>query len=105
MRSYRPRRASKRWLEGAPDYVLSCHDNKGKTIDRYTVCFGGSLWSPELGRNVFCLDMSPSPSHPQGVSMISEVPSHARETMRKVRWLDLPEHIREHVIMRAETEF
>ena len=46
MRPYRPRRATKRWLEGAPEYVLDCFDNRGKTVDRYTVCSAASLMVP-----------------------------------------------------------
>jgi hypothetical protein len=104
MSNYRPRRASKRWLEGAPDYVLSVHD-KPSTNDRYTVFFGPPLWEPELGRNVLYLGMSEDPTHPQGVSMWGLAPSHFRDSSgRKIRWLDLPEHIRNHVIARAEEE-
>lgn len=97
---YRPRKANKRWLEGAPDYILSVHDNP-KYGDRYTVCFGGHLWDESMGRTVMYLGMSANPSHPQGISMWGEMESGARANMKKIRWLDLPEHIREHVIMRA----
>ena len=101
MSTYRPRRAGKRWQEDAPEYVLDCFDNKGKTADRYTVLFGGSLWSPEMGRNVSYLGMSDAPTHPQGVSMWGEIGASWRPSHQKVRWLDLPEHIRNHVIARA----
>lgn len=111
MRVYKPRRAGKRWLEGAPEYVLDCFDDKGKSIDRYTVLFGGSLWIPGdyrgHGGRVQYLGMSGAPTHPQGVSMWGELePYQAAEYRRRsghdrVRWLDLPEEIRRHVIGRA----
>lgn len=102
--TYRPRRATKRWQEGAPEYVLDCFDNKGKTTDRYTVLFGGSLWYPELGRNVMYLGMSDNPTHPQGFSQWGEISANWRPSHQRVRWLDLPEHIRNHVINRATKE-
>lgn len=101
MPSYRPRRASKRWQENAPDYVLDCFDNKGQTMDRYTVYFGGTLWEPSMGRKVQCLNMSDAPSSPQGVSMWGETDVSQRPAHRRVAWMDLPENIRQHVIDRA----
>ena len=100
---YRPRRSSARWSEGAPEYVLACYDNGGKTCDRYTVLFGGSLYEEALGRNVYFLGMSGAPTHPQGFSQWGEMPAADRSACGKhVRWLDLPEHIRKHVIARAK---
>jgi hypothetical protein len=99
---YRPRRSSKRWLEQAPEYVLACYDNGGLTADRYTILFGDSMWEPEMGRNVFYLTMSSVPNHPQGVSMWGEMPANNRQACGKhVRWLDLPDNIREHTLHRA----
>jgi len=103
MPAYRPRRSSKRWTESAPEYVLACYDNGGKTCDRYTVLFGGSQWEPELGRNVFYLGISGAPTHPQGFSQWGEMPAYNRAACGKhVRWLDLPEHIRQHVAARVQ---
>lgn len=100
--AYRPRRANlARYLQGAPEYVLSVHDNP-KMWDRYTVFFGGSHWFPELGRDVEYLSMSDSPTHPQGFSQMGQCRAADRDASgRKVRWLDLPEHIRRHVVYRA----
>lgn len=110
-KAYQPKRSSKRWTEGAPEYVLACYDNGGLdnkrtgTVDRYTVMFGGSLWNPEMGRNVYHLDMSDAPSHPQGFSQWGEMPASSRTGFGKhVRWLDLPERIRRHVVSRATAE-
>lgn len=100
-REYKPKRASKRWLEGAPEYVRSCFDNKGRTADRYTVTFCGSLWEPSMGRKVPCLGMSGAPTHPQGISMWGEADAYWGPSHEKIRWLDLPEDIRRHVIDRA----
>lgn len=102
--TYRPRRAGKRWLEHAPEYVLDVFDNKGKTADRYTVLFGGTLLDPQLlkERKVHFLGMSEHPTHPQGVSMWGECPASWRPSRQRIRWADLPESIRKHVIERVE---
>ena len=103
-RPYKPRRAGKRWLEEAPEYILDVFDNKGKTIDRYTVLFGGSMLEDSLveSRKVYCLDMSSDPTHPWfGVSMWGECDAAWRPSHERIRWLDLPEHIRKHVIWRV----
>lgn len=103
LKKYRPRRAIKRWTEGAPEYVLDCFDNKDRTFDRYTVLFGGSLFDDDLlkERKVFHLGMSDNPTSPQGFSMWGECDAAWRPSRDRVRWLDLPEHIRKHVIARA----
>lgn len=125
MRKYTPRRASKtRWLEGAPDYVLDVFDSKDGG-ERYTVMFTfplsyvlGSDGKPlpegqrgEYGRTyIQFLGMSGAPTHPQGVSMWGEMRAHEAAAYRyrvkhqRTRWLDLPEHIRAHVIARAKPE-
>lgn len=114
-KSYTPRRASKtRWLQDAPEYVLDVFDNKGKTADRYTVMFCGTLLgrfpadSTEM-KDTFIsyLAMSDAPTHPQGFSQWGEMDAwHAaryRYTAGKqrIKWNDLPENIRKHVISRA----
>lgn len=109
MRPYRPRRAGKRWRQDAPDYILDCFDDRSFG-ERYTVMF-----VPEPGqtrRDTFVqgLGMDDSPTHPQGISMWFELPTHGasgyryRNGHRRVRWLDLPEHIRKHVRARYEQE-
>ena len=103
MQNYKTRRAVKRWLDSAPEYVLDCFDNKGKITDRYTVLFGGSLLDPALlkDRKVFILGMSGAPTHPQGISMWGESSAAWRPSRERVKWLDLPENIRNHVVSRA----
>ncbi len=121
-RKYTPRRAAKRWLEEAPDYILDCFDHP-KYGDRYTVFFGGSLLyhtlpdgsskdgSDQLGNTyVQYLGMSGAPTHPQGISLWNEMSAHDAASYRyasarrRVRWLDLPENIRQHVIARATAD-
>lgn len=102
MRTYKPRRASSRWLEQAPEYVLDVADNP-RFFDRYTVYIGGSLASHEVSelRHVEYLGMSFNPTSPQGFSMWGECPANCRDSHKRIRWLDLPENIRQHVIARC----
>lgn len=117
---YRPRRFGKRWSEGAPDYVLDCFDDKGDG-ERYTVMFGGEFIfhttkegpcgeGPDTYANTYVqyLGMNDCPTHPShGISMWGELAAHQaaayryRVKHRRVRWLDLPQHIRDHVVARA----
>lgn len=100
--TYQPKRSSKRWSEGAPHYVLACYDSGEKTFDRYTVIFGWPIWEEKDGNRVPYLGMSRDPTHPQGFSQWGEMPSQNRDACgRHIRWLDLPEDIRAHVIARC----
>lgn len=104
MYQYRPKRSSKKWLAGAPEYVLACYDNGGRTCDRYTVIIGGSLYRDDLAdqRKAECLCLSAHPGHPQGVSMWGEVWCGERTCLgRHVAWQALPENVREHVVARV----
>lgn len=101
---YQPKRSRKQWLVNAPEYVLAVYDNGGKSCDRYTVLFGGSLYYPALAvlRRVEYLGMSENPSSPQGFSQWGEMPASNRAACGKhIKWLDLPENIQKHVISRA----
>lgn len=96
----KPRRASKRWLDGdCPSGVLAIFDNRGKTADRYTVVYAdpivgldGSIW-------IGLRDMSSDPFHPQGIGIWSEYPAHViagyryRNKHNYTRWTDLPEPV------------
>lgn len=105
--TYKPRRTRSRWLDGAPEYVIDVFDNKGKTADRYTVIFGGSLATDDV---VQYLGLSDNPHSPQGVSMWGAITPHQLSGYRRatgkerIRWWDLPDHIRAHVINRAAEE-
>ena len=119
---YTPRRAGKRWREGAPDYILDCFDDP-RTIDRYTVLLGGSLLNGTTDgtKVVVCsyaafnqpppwidyIGMSGAPEDPQGFSQMGELSISEMQNYRyrnghyRIKWLDLPEHIRQHVIARC----
>jgi hypothetical protein len=110
-RVYTPRRAGlRRWLAMAPDYVLDCFDNGGFG-DRYTVMFCGEMLmgtdTTFAGTIVPYLGMSGAPTHPQGVSMWGELGAGQAAHYRagngrfRVKWMELPAEIREHVCARA----
>lgn len=103
-----PKRARARWLEGAPECVADCFDHPAYG-DRYTVAFTESLADRDFGE-VHYLAMSEAPTHPQGISVWGSFASNydfARyryaNGKRRVRWLDLPEHIRAHVEARVKS--
>lgn len=113
-RQYTPRRAGSRWLQGAPEYVLDIFDSRN-CGERYTVLFTGDLLAhypaTDVRRydntHVQFLGMSDAPTHPQGVSMWGELRAYEaaayryRSGKQRIRWEDLPEHIRKHVVARA----
>lgn len=103
MANYRPRRATKRWMKDAPEYILDCFDNKGKTMDRYTILLGGSMLEDSLlkSRKVHFLGLSDNPSHPMGISQWGEIEASYRPAHQRVKWMDLPENIRKHVTARV----
>ena len=106
MRKYTPRRASlKRWLEDAPEYILDVFDNKSFR-DHYTVLLCGSKLISDgtrAGTYIPYLAISSASSHPRRISFTGELAPHEAGAFRyrfsryRIRWLDLPEHIREHV--------
>jgi hypothetical protein len=112
-KEYTPRRASlARWLQDAPSYILDVFDFKNEG-ERYTVLFTKEMSSRTGSYSdtwVSFLGMSDAPSHPQGVSMWGEMKAYDTALYRnrvkhqRVRWLDLPQHIREHVIARATSD-
>jgi len=113
--TYTPRRAAKRWLAGAPEYILDVFDHPPYAADRYTVFLSGPYLYPQDGRTyangrVSYLGMSSNPAHPQGVSQWGEMSAHEQSVYRRanarfrVAWSSLPEHIRAHVIARANPE-
>ena len=102
-RLHLPKSARARWLDTAPDYVLDCFDNGGKTADRYTVAL-----ILDGADNASYLGMSSDPTSPQGFSQWGEFAGVELTNYRyhyrrhRVRWLDLPDHIRKHVRARVE---
>lgn len=108
MTNRKPRRARARWLEGAPEYVIDVLDNRGKTADRYTVIFGGSLLIDDSQEPLCpCLSMSNDPCSPLGFSQWGELTLREQAIFRhrsghdRIRWMDLPDHIRGHITARV----
>ena len=117
-RRYSPRRAGKRWLEGAPSYVLDVFDHP-QFADRFTIFFAGSeaihlradgsygegcgeyhrTWIRGLGTS--------ETGHVSG-SLEMEAYQVAqyryRNGKRRIRWLDLPEATRRLVVNFVESE-
>lgn len=106
MKTYKPRRATKRWLEGAPEYILDCFKDVFKG-GNYWVLFGGTLLDPFLlkDKRVHMLELNDMPTHPcLGVSRCDTAKVLYRPAHLRVRWLDLPENVREHIIMKVNCE-
>ncbi len=84
---------------------LKAYDNGGDTVDRYSVIW----YEPDAwyGREdaIGTLDMSDSPTHPQGVSMMGLIPVSDftdEHIGKQMPFSDLPEHIQAHVKDRLE---
>ena len=112
---YTPRRATlNRWLVDAPEWVLDVFYHKD-FADCYTVFIGGDMLASE-GRTyantcVSYLGMSDNPDNPRGFSQWDALAAwewskyrNANARRHRVRWLDLPENVRAHVISRYEAE-
>lgn len=101
MRKYIPRRAGARWMEGAPAFIFDCFDEPKEAPDRYTVFVKPEGDGTRRGTWIPFLGVS---EHDQ--SIWSEMESHAaagyryRKKHYRVRWLDLPEYVRKHVVTR-----
>ena len=108
MKTYRPRRAAKRWLAGAPEYILDCFDHP-KFADRYTVLFGGSLvegggtlastWMHGLGTSA---DGHVSGSFELKAYQCSSYRYANRH--RRITWESLPEQVKRMARSWAETD-
>ena len=101
MRTLKPR--YKRSRRDYPQGVIGIYDNKGKSVDRYTVVF-----EPFLGdENRYyypVLDMSTNPFFPTGVGIYNEY--LFRPTRRKgevvIDWNELPEECQQCVMQNLE---
>jgi hypothetical protein len=117
-RKYSPRRAGKRWLEGAPHYVLDVFDHPA-FADRFTIWFDGSQAyhvnrdgssAPGCDRygNTWLTGLGTSENG--GVSGALEYEAYQvaayryRSKHRRIRWLDLPEATRRLVVNFVEAE-
>lgn len=101
MREYKPRRASKRWLDGdCPAGVLAIFDNP-KFGDRYTVFYAEVItYEGDRHKYIGYRGMSAAPCDPQGVGLYSEMEAHAAANYRyfnskkACKWTDLPEAVK-----------
>jgi hypothetical protein len=92
--SYTPRRAGKRWREGAPDYVLDCIDDRGEG-DRYTVLMVpfekgkryAETWVPYVGVSEY------GNWHSGDLEAHQTAQYRYRNHHKRVRWSDLPEPV------------
>jgi hypothetical protein len=89
-----PRRASARWLAGAPGDVVAVYDSGGKTADRYTILL--REWHDRRQQLIGCLGLSDNPTHPQGFSQFSGA-MRGPHLGKKLRWDQLPPTIQNHV--------
>jgi hypothetical protein len=109
---YRPRRANKRWLEGAPEYVLDVfRDGPKSNPNGYFILF----WDKAQDRTSYAdtwvggLEINRQPTHPAyGVSLTTQLRAHDAANYRyrrkhmRVRWSDVPEELRKHIRARYE---
>ena len=117
-RKYSPRRAGKRWLEGAPPYVLDCFDHP-QFADRFTIWFDGSQayhsnrdgsggQGPDKYHNTYLTGLGTSEFGGTSGSLeyaANEVAAYRYVNGKyRVRWLDLPEATRALVIRFVESD-
>lgn len=111
--TYTPRRASKRWLDGAPSHVLDCF--RDKRTGSFTVLYTGVTLYPQEGRDyancrVAGREMSSEPCHPQGVGLWFDYEAHViagyryRVNHTRIKWNDLPEPVKRCVIQDGRVE-
>ena len=103
MRKYTPRRASKRWLAGAPEYVLDCFFDKSS--DSYDVLFTGSLLGtiasePRDFSHVYVMGLDVSREGDWASFELSAYEAanyRYRHSHHRVSWANLPDAIRKSV--------
>lgn len=78
-----------------PQKIKSIWDNRGKTIDRYTIVFEDR----ERGFNI-CLGLSVDPDYPLGFSQFGTCIEGSHLGIR-ITWEDLPSTIKKHIIERG----
>jgi hypothetical protein len=89
---------SKKYLDGAPPYVMAIYDSGSKYWDRYTVVYGEPIWSQEyaerniklgFGRLYPARAMSRNPFHPQGFGQFIDA-ARGPHLGKLIHWKDLP---------------
>lgn len=109
-RKYVPRRAGKRWLEGAPEHVLDCF--YFKSSDHFDIFFAGSLLGtiqgePQDFAHVYIMGME---VNPDGAYCSFELNAYQAAQYRyahgkrRVKWNDLPGAVRQSVANWAKND-
>lgn len=104
-KTYKPRRASEtRWLESAHDYILDCFDHPDYA-DRWTILYCGdaNTIKDSAGNVTHIFGMSHG-EHCGGsfeMDRWQQAAYRYRNKHRRVRWLDIPEHMRERFAQRG----
>lgn len=112
MEKYTPRRAGKRWLEGAPDYILDCFRHKKEDGPGFDVLFTGSLLGTIQEQpqdfshvRIMGLDLDTDGG---GLSFeldaFQAVCFRYTSKNRRVKWSDLPAEVQKSVQTWAEEE-
>lgn len=100
--TWTPRRAPKRFIEGAPKELIAVYDNGGKTLDRYTAVYSdsflyrGQWWT-------FYRGMSEDPFSPGGYGIMGEISRYDLSAYRNrvyrqyVSYDSLPEQVKKSI--------
>ncbi len=106
-RDYRPRRCSKRWLDGdCPAEVLAIMDD-GKSFDRYTVFYTETV-RDDRDTWVSYRGMSKHPTSPQGFGISGQMKAHEVADYRYrckhhyATWTSLPDEVKD--VVRRDCE-
>jgi hypothetical protein len=83
--------------------ILGVYDNKGKTLDRYTVVYDYVEQVKDGKKLYMCISMNASPFHPQGIGMHGSA-MLGRHLGKKVKLTDLPEDCQKAVAMDLKDE-
>ena len=95
---YVPKRAAKRWLEGAPKPVLACYDKPG-TSDRYTVLmYDGNDWPVLDNGKIYFIGLTDG-----GLFYFGEISARERACLgKKVSYAILPDAVKQAITNIAE---
>lgn len=104
--TYRPRRASKKWLDGdCPDGVLAIFDDP-RTPDRYTIFYRDVIEYPGHVPVINYRGCSADPFAPHGIAVYDGLYAHAVAEYRhenypySCKWTDLPHDVQ--VLVRSD---
>lgn len=104
MRRYKPRRASRRWLDGdCPAGMLAIFDHP-QYADRYTVFYA----EPVTGDSLSTMWLGYRGTSPQGVGHYGEMEAHKiaeyrrRNSHRAATWSSLPDAVK--ALVRSDIE-